>query len=191
MLVCQYLPLVTDSVKAKLYSNFAARQLNYVLGANPMSMPYIVGVNPNSPVNPHSAMASGGTDIKNINTNPINETHILYGAVVSGPDRHDKFWDIRSDYPQTKVALDYNAPMLTLAAISALTNMNDPYYTRLKAGAYNANRPKEARCDVAVKDGCSPHMSRKTKIVIAVAVGVIGLVVLGFLAYLLRYIITA
>src|ERR1700733_3564385 len=110
---------------------FATKQINYALGANPMSMPYIVGVNPNSPVNPHSPMASGGTDIKNIDTNPINETHILYGAVVGGPDRDDRFWDIRSDYTQTEVALHYNAPMLTLAAISALTNMNDPYYTRL------------------------------------------------------------
>jgi len=150
-----------------------------------MSMPYIVGVNPNSPVNPHSAMASGGTDISNIDTNPINETHILYGAVVGGPDRHDKFWDIRSDYPQTEVALDYNAPMLTLAAISALTKMNDPYYTRLKAGAYDANRPKEAPCDAAIKDGCFPHMSMATEIAMYVAVGVVGLVVLGLLAYLL------
>ena len=92
-----------------------------------MSMPYVVGVNPNSPINPHSAPASGGTDINNIDTNPVNEAYILYGAVVGGPDKHDRFWDIRSDYPQTETALDYNAPLLTLAAISVLTQANDPY----------------------------------------------------------------
>lgn len=40
-------------------------------------------------------MASGGTDISNIDNDPTNETYILYGAAVGGPDRHDRFWDIR------------------------------------------------------------------------------------------------
>jgi endoglucanase len=151
-----------------------------------MSMPYVVGVNPNSPVNPHSALASGGTDINNIDTSPINETHILYGAVVGGPDQQDRFWDIRSDYPQTEVTLDYNAPMLTLAAISVLTQRNDPYYTKLKAGAYDAKRPQGRPCDAAIKDGClfSGRMSKRNEIVMAVVVSVVGLVVVGSMAYL-------
>jgi endoglucanase len=48
-------------------------------------------------------MASGGTDINNIDTSPINEIHVLYGAVVGGPDRDDRFWGIRSDSPETEV----------------------------------------------------------------------------------------
>lgn len=66
--------------------------------------PYIVGVNPNAPTNPHSAMASGGNDIGEIDTNPKQETYVLYGAVVGGPDKRDNFYDIRSDWPQTEVS---------------------------------------------------------------------------------------
>lgn len=60
-----------------------------------MSMAYIVGLNPNSPLNPHSAMASGGSDIGDIDDSPPNEAYILYGAVVGGRDKKDRFWDIR------------------------------------------------------------------------------------------------
>lgn len=62
-----------------------------------------MGANPNSPSNPHSAAASGGSNVGAIDTEPLNETHILYGAVVGGPDKRDRFFDIRSDWPQTEV----------------------------------------------------------------------------------------
>lgn len=68
-----------------------------------MSAPYIVGVNPNSPINPHSAMASGGSDINAIDTSPEREAYVIYGAVVGGPSKRDKFYDIRSDWPETEV----------------------------------------------------------------------------------------
>lgn len=100
--------------------NFAQSQVDYALGKNPMSgvypscsrvfpadlslkVPYIVGSNPNSPSNPHSAMASGGNDIGNIDTSPEQEAYVLYGAVVGGPTKDDKFFDIRSDWPETEV----------------------------------------------------------------------------------------
>ena len=67
--------------------------------------PYIVGMNPNSPQNPHSAMASGGNDTSKINTLPPVETYVLYGGVVGGPDKQDKYYDIRDDWPQTGVTL--------------------------------------------------------------------------------------
>jgi len=66
-------------------------------------VPYIVGVNPNSPKNPHSALASGGFDVDKIDTDPAQEAYVLYGAVVGGPDRRGRFYDIRSDWPQTEV----------------------------------------------------------------------------------------
>lgn len=66
-------------------------------------VPYIVGVNPNSPSNPHSAMASGGYNLDKIDSDPPQEAHVLYGAVVGGPDKRDNFYDIRSDWPQTEV----------------------------------------------------------------------------------------
>ena len=30
---------------------------------------------------------------------------MLYGAVVGGPDKDDKYWDIRSDWVQTEVRM--------------------------------------------------------------------------------------
>lgn len=68
-----------------------------------MSVPYIVGTNPNSPSNPHSAMASGGDDISHIDTVPEVEAYVLYGGVVGGPDKMDRFWDLRSDWVETEV----------------------------------------------------------------------------------------
>ena len=62
-----------------------------------------MGSNPNSPANPHSAMASGGNDLNHIDTSPPQEAYILYGAVVGGPDDKDRFYDIRSDWPETEV----------------------------------------------------------------------------------------
>ena len=31
------------------------------------------------------------------------ETYVLSGAVVSGPDKRDHYYDIRDDWPQTQV----------------------------------------------------------------------------------------
>ena len=70
---------------------------------NNLTVPYVVGMNPNSPRNPHSAMASGGDDISNINTSPPAEAYTLYGGVVGGPDKRDRYYDLRDDWPQTEV----------------------------------------------------------------------------------------
>ena len=117
VLLSFYSPLASSQDKSETYASYAASQLNYALGSNPMSCPYVVGSSPNSPQNPHSALSSGGSDINNIDTDPPQEAYVLYGAVVGGPDRHDRFYDIRSDWPQTEPALDLNAPLLTLAAL--------------------------------------------------------------------------
>lgn len=48
-------------------------------------------------------MASGGNDVGTIDTDPAVEAYILYGAVVGGPDQRGRYFDIRSDWPQTEV----------------------------------------------------------------------------------------
>ena len=35
--------------------------------------------------------------------------HTLYGALVGGPDQHDKYTDVRTNYVNNEVACDYNA----------------------------------------------------------------------------------
>jgi len=147
MLLTRYARIATTQKKTANYLSFSQTQLDYALGKNPMSAPYVVGSNPNSPANPYSAMASGGNDTNNINTDPAQEAYVLYGAVVGGPDSKDRFYDIRSDWPETEVALDYNAPILTLAVMHVLNDTSDPYFTRLKAGA--AKKLKGKPCDAA------------------------------------------
>ena len=50
-------------------------------------------------------MASGGNDLSRIDTSPPQEAYILYGAVAGGPDDKDRFYDIRSDWPETEVGI--------------------------------------------------------------------------------------
>ena len=50
-------------------------------------------------------MASGGDDINAIDTVPKITAHVIYGAVIGGPDVNDKYFDIRSDWPETEVSL--------------------------------------------------------------------------------------
>ncbi|KAJ7904387.1 glycoside hydrolase family 9 protein [Mycena olivaceomarginata] len=187
MLLSRYAQTASTADKKASYTKFAQSQLDYVLGKNSMSVPYVVGSNPNSPSNPHSAMASGGDDIGNINTSPPQEAYVLYGAVVGGPDKHGRFFDIRSDWPETEVALDYNAPLLTLAAMHVMNDSNDPFYTSLKAGAYDKVKPSGQPCDAAISDGCSGHkLSKAAIIALAVVLSVVGLLILGLLAWYLR-----
>ncbi|KAI0248718.1 glycoside hydrolase family 9 protein [Lactifluus subvellereus] len=177
MLLTRYAQIATTQDKKRNYLEFAQSQLDYALGSNPMSAPYIVGSNPNSPVNPHSAMASGGNDIRNIDTSPPQEAYVLYGGVVGGPDKNDRFYDIRSDWPETEVALDYNAPMLTLAAMHVLNDTTDPFFTHLQAGAFATKKPGGKPCDAVFP--CHSGISKGAKIAIGVVLPLIGFAIIA------------
>ncbi|CAO3587834.1 unnamed protein product [Absidia cylindrospora] len=71
-----------DSSKSSQYTDFAEKQIQYMLGDNYMLTPYVCGIHANSPHNPHHAGASGGTDISNIDTSPPEELHLLYGKII-------------------------------------------------------------------------------------------------------------
>ncbi|KAG0016678.1 hypothetical protein BGZ80_009037, partial [Entomortierella chlamydospora] len=120
--------------KIKKYRSFALQQNDYLLGNNPMKTPYVVGVHPNSPQNPHSAPASGGTDVGDIDNSPEIESHTIYGALVGGPDRNDRFEDVRDNWKQTEVALDYNAPFNGLMAYQVMTSKLSPPYVVIPSG---------------------------------------------------------
>jgi len=138
-----YAPYATTPAKAEKYKKFAISQISYTLGKNPRKSPYIVGVSPKSPQNPHHAGAHGSktNDLKN----PIKTTNVIYGAIVGGPDRNDAFVDDRNNFKFTEVALDYNAPWQGLMAFQVV-NMkdnkpaepNDPNDTN---GANNTSEP--------------------------------------------------
>ncbi|KAL5508435.1 hypothetical protein ACEPAH_6054 [Sanghuangporus vaninii] len=182
VLLSFYSPLASTQEKSQTYTSFASSQLNYAMGSNPMSCPYVVGSSLNSPQNPHSAIASGGSDISNIDTDPPQEAYVLYGAIVGGPDKRDRFYDIRSDWPQTEPALDLNAPLLTLAALHVMNDSSDPFYTGLEPDAFQAAKPSGKPCDAAFP--CNAGLSKGGKIAVAVVCTVVGLGVIGGLAYL-------
>lgn len=103
--------LYSDTVRdySGRYHDFAKQQIEYMLGSNPNHQSYVVGFGQNSPQFPHHRGASGVWD-GNV-SNPTPNRHILYGALVGGPESPDdnSYHDVRSNYISNEVALDYNA----------------------------------------------------------------------------------
>ncbi|XP_031118919.1 endoglucanase 25-like [Ipomoea triloba] len=107
--------------------NFAESQIDYILGKNPRKMSYVVGFGNHYPKHVHHRGASipknkvrynckGGwkwRDSKKPNPN------ILVGAMVAGPDVHDGFHDVRTNYNYTEPTLAGNAGLV--AALVALS----------------------------------------------------------------------
>ncbi|KAI8639883.1 Six-hairpin glycosidase-like protein [Parasitella parasitica] len=121
----------TMLVKAQAYEDFANSQIDYIFGKNPLNQNYVVGERSNSPKYPHSAPASGFTSLKEALKNPqdLSRAHTIYGALVGGPAKNDSFADVRLDWSQTEVALDYNAPYQNILAYQIMFHAEDPFYT--------------------------------------------------------------
>ncbi len=96
-----------NPTKKQTYLNFAKSQINYMLGANPLKRSFVAGFGVNPPINLHHRGAHGSwtNDI----TSPTNNRHILYGALVGGPDLKDNYTDDRQSYSTNEPACDYNA----------------------------------------------------------------------------------
>ncbi|ONK59710.1 uncharacterized protein A4U43_C08F9570 [Asparagus officinalis] len=109
--------------------NFARKQINYILGDNPEKMSYVVGYGKRYPKHVHHRGASipkngvkynckGGwkwRDTKRPNPN------IIVGAMVAGPDKHDRFHDVRTNYNYTEPTLAGNAGLV--AALISLSGV--------------------------------------------------------------------
>ncbi|KAJ8623254.1 hypothetical protein MRB53_031783 [Persea americana] len=118
------------TVTPKKLRAIAKRQVDYLLGKNPIRMSYMVGYGPRYPqrihhrgaslpsiaVHPAKVQCSAGfTAMKSQSPNP----NILVGAVVGGPDAHDRFPDQRPDYEQSEPATYINAPLVGALAYLA------------------------------------------------------------------------
>lgn len=109
--------------------DFAKTQIDYILGKNPRKMSYVVGYGTKYPKHVHHRGASipkngvkysckGGwkwRDSKKPNPNTI------VGAMVAGPDRHDGFKDVRTNYNYTEPTLAGNAGLV--AALVSLSGV--------------------------------------------------------------------
>lgn len=100
------------SSKKKTYEDFALSQAGYALGDTGRS--FEIGFGSNYPKNPHHRTAQGSYCDNMNEPNPAR--HILYGALVGGPDASDGYNDTVSDYIVNEVACDYNAGFTGLLA---------------------------------------------------------------------------
>ncbi|KAG6581281.1 Endoglucanase 17, partial [Cucurbita argyrosperma subsp. argyrosperma] len=101
----------------------AQKQIDYLLGENPLKMSYMVGYGGRYPQRIHHRgsslpsiaehpakidCSSGFSAMDSDSPNP----NVLVGAVVGGPDQNDGFPDERSDYEQSEPSTYINAPLV-------------------------------------------------------------------------------
>ncbi len=89
------------------FADWAKSQMEYIMGKNPMNRPYIVGWSETAASHPHHRAAHGSSTFNM--DDPAVQTHVLWGALVGGPDSSDWHRDITKDYVYNEVAVDYNA----------------------------------------------------------------------------------
>lgn len=112
-------------INPEKYREFGKQQIHYMLGDTGRS--YVVGFGVNPPQRPHHASSSckpapatcDWSDFHSPDPNP----HVLYGALVGGPDANDWYEDKREDYVKNEVATDYNAGFQS--AVAALRSLTD------------------------------------------------------------------
>ncbi|KAJ8615959.1 hypothetical protein MRB53_035331 [Persea americana] len=110
-----------------LLRNFAVSQVDYILGANPRRMSYVVGYGAKYPKQVHHRGASTPNDGKRYSCTggwkwgdaPAANPNIITGAMVAGPDQFDGFRDVRRIYNYTEPTLAGNAGLV--AALVSLT----------------------------------------------------------------------
>ncbi|XP_076895707.1 endoglucanase 12-like [Bidens hawaiensis] len=119
-------------IPTKTLRDFATSQMDYILGNNPMKMSYVVGHGKKFPRHAHHRGASIPTNnikyscqggfqwLSSGKPNPHNIT----GAMVGGPDRFDKFKDVRANYSYTEPTLAGNAG-LVVALVSLTATAGD------------------------------------------------------------------
>ena len=93
---------------------WAKRQMAYILGDNPLGTSYMMGYTNKYCSQPHHA--AGHASIWGQPNNPVANRHIIWGALVNGPDGNDGHVDNRADFGSNEVTIDYNASLIAALA---------------------------------------------------------------------------
>ncbi|XP_014524307.1 endoglucanase 24 [Vigna radiata var. radiata] len=117
-------------ISAQTLRQHAKRQVDYILGDNPMGLSYMVGYSNYYPQRIHHRASSlpsikdhpqfiackeGSIYYNSTNPNP----NVLVGAIVGGPDENDDYLDDRSDFRQSEPTTYINAPFIGVLAYFA------------------------------------------------------------------------
>ncbi|CAN1234894.1 Endoglucanase 25 [Linum perenne] len=123
----------TASFLTKLYSDYLELGLqssvSYILGDNPMKTSYMVGFGKKYPTHVHHRAASIPADGKQYSCSEGDQwkqkkepnPNTVYGAMVAGPDKSDKFFDDRTKPWFTEPTIVSNAGL-----VAALIAIHDP-----------------------------------------------------------------
>jgi len=104
----------TDSAAVSAIQPWAKRQMAYILGDNPLKTSYMMGYTDKYCMQPHHA--AGHASIWGEPDNPVANRHIIWGALVNGPDGNDNHVDRRSDFGSNEVTIDYNVSLIAALA---------------------------------------------------------------------------
>ncbi|KHN39837.1 Endoglucanase 24 [Glycine soja] len=117
-------------VSAQTLRQHAKRQVDYILGDNPMGLSYMVGYSNYYPQRIHHrgsslpsikdhpqfiACKEGSIYYNSTNPNP----NVLVGAIVGGPDENDDYVDDRVDFRKSEPTTYINAPFVGVLAYFA------------------------------------------------------------------------
>ncbi|EPS58029.1 endo-1,4-beta-glucanase, partial [Genlisea aurea] len=118
-------PTFTPSAVLK---DFATSQVDYILGSNPMNTSYVVGYGSKYPSRVHHRGASVPADDATYSCTggwswrdaAAPNPNTIAGAMVGGPDRFDRFHDVRAEGVYTEPTIAGNAGLV--AALVSLTS---------------------------------------------------------------------
>ncbi|MCO5549201.1 hypothetical protein L7F22_002667 [Adiantum nelumboides] len=108
--------------------NFAKSQVDYILGDNPRSTSYMVGVGSNYPQRVHHRAASIVSYKQNPTfvacrvgyqtwyTSSASDPNVHVGAIVGGPDENDNYADDRENFDQSEPTTYNSGPMVGVLA---------------------------------------------------------------------------
>jgi hypothetical protein len=103
-----------DKDAANAILPWAKKQMEYILGKNPLGTSYMMGYTNKYCLQPHHA--AGHASIWGQPDTPVDNRHIIWGALVNGPDSNDNHVDRRSDFGSNEVTIDYNVSLIAALA---------------------------------------------------------------------------
>jgi hypothetical protein len=111
LLFAKYFP---DDAQAPSLKSWAERQIDYVLGQNDLGKSYVMGYTESYALQPHHA--AGHASIYGLPSTPAENRHVIWGALVNGPQGDGSHVDARDDYGSNEVTIDYNAALVAALA---------------------------------------------------------------------------